>query len=122
MKDLLDQAHWLKNAQDNAIDSTADIGEYVDSIVNRSSIFEEPNLFDCAFGCNRYVKLSELFNADNSEKWKYLLDRARNCDSITIVKDISYKNIELSFIENFYLKVFYSELKKANPVCYIYQL
>lgn len=121
MKDLLDQTHWLKNAQNYEINNTADIAEFVDSIVNRSSLFDGPNLFDYAFGCNRYVKLSELFNADDIEKWEDLLDRARNCDSIAIVKDISCKNIELSFIEDFYVNVFYSELKNANSACYIYQ-
>ena len=121
MKDVLDQTHWLKNALNYENDNIADIAEYVDNIVNRSSLFDDPNLFDYAFGCNRFVKLSELFDADNSEKWENLLDRARNCDSIAIVKDISCKNIELSFIENFYMKVFYSELKSVNPACYIYQ-
>ena len=77
------------------------------------------NLFDYTYGMNRYINLSELLEANSETQWAVIREKAADCDSITILDDIAFDNEEIAFIVDFYLRVFYSALKKENHNCYV---
>ncbi len=120
MKSILEQCLWFEGLDFDKKEYPTETPILTDSIENQSSLFDEYNLFDYVYGTNRYVKLSELLNANIEPKWKIIKEKVRQCKSITIVNDITFQNEELDFIKKFYISVFYSALKKENPNCYVY--
>ena len=120
MKSILEQCLWFEGLDFDKKEYPTETPILTDSIENQSSLFDEYNLFDYVYGTNRYVKLSELLNANTEPKWKIIKEKVRQCKSITIVNDITIQNEELDFIKKFYISVFYSALKKENPNCYVY--
>ena len=115
----MEQSFWFDGVAFDKKDYPSCEIEYIDTVDRKSNLFEDYNLLDYAYGMNRYVGLSELLEANNPNKWATIKRRATECDSITILDDISINNEEVDFIADFYLKVFYSALKKANHKCYV---
>ena len=111
---------WFDDLQFGKDDYPIHTPEYIYNIENMSSLFSEYNLFDYIYGMKRYVKLSELFYANSKSEWEIIRKKARSCESVTILNDLPYMNTELSFIVEFYIKAFYSALKKENSNCYVY--
>ena len=120
MKCILDQSIWFNGLNFDNKDYPMETPIPIDSIDNQSSLFDDYNLFDCVYGTNRYVKLSELLDANTEFKWAIIREKAKHCKSITLVNDLPFQNEELDFIKQFYISVFYSALKKENPNCYVY--
>ncbi len=120
MKSILEQHFWFDGSEFDKKDYPTEKLIHIDSIENQSSFFDEYNLFDFQYGSNRYIKLSELLEADTEPKWAVIKEKARHYNSITLVNDILFQNEELDFIKQFYISVFYSALKKENSDCYVY--
>ena len=120
MENILEQRFWFDGLVLDKNDYPTETPIPINSIDNQSSMFDDYNLFDCLYGANRYVKLSELFDANTEAKWGDIKEKARHFKSITLVNDIPFQNEELAFIKQFYISVFYSALKKENPTCYVY--
>lgn len=116
----MEQSFWFENVCFDKNDFPIDKPEYIDSINNKSSIFDDYNLFDNVYGVNRYIMVSELLETNNVSKWKEIREKIRECDSITIINNLYIDNEELLFISDFYMKTFYAALKKENPKCYAY--
>lgn len=93
MKCMMEQSLWLRDIKTD----NADIPEceicYIDAIKEMSHINDEYNLFDYAYGVNRYILLSELFQMSDEVDWMQLLFRIKRCDSITIVNDFVLRNV-----------------------------
>ena len=121
MKCILEQSVWFDGIDFNKNDFPVETPVFIESIDNQSSLFDDYNLFDCAYGTNRYVMLSELFDANTETKWAIIKEKASHCKSVTLVSDISFQNPELSFVKQFYISVFYSALKKVNSNCFVYE-
>ena len=120
MKCILEQEFWFKGIDFDNNDYPTEPLIPIDCIDNQSGLFEDYNLLDCVYGANRFVKLSELLDANTEAKWAIIKEKSRQCKSITLVNDIPFQNEELDFIKHFYISVFYSALKKENPDCYVY--
>lgn len=119
MANILEQSFWFEGIKVDQQGFPVDQPSYIDNIDNQSSIFDDYNLFDCLYGYNRYIRLSELFRANTEQKWKTLLATVEKCDTITIVDDVTCKNHEIAFAEKFYMNSFYSEFKRVNPNCFV---
>ena len=117
----MEQSFWFDGVPFDKKDYPEGEFEYIETIDQQSNIFEDYNLFDYMYGTNRYIKLSELFEADSKAKWSTIKIKASGCDSITIFNDVLIENEEVRFIDDFYLKVFYLALKNENPNCYVYE-
>lgn len=121
MKCMMEQSLWLRDIKTD----NADIPEceicYIDAIKEMSHINDEYNLFDYAYGVNRYILLSELFQMSDEVDWMQLLLRIKRYDSITIVNDFVLQNEELHFAVEFYIKVFFWQLRRNCQKCYVYE-
>ena len=118
----MEQSFWFDGVPFDKKDYPVCELEYTDIIDRKSSLFDDYNLLDYIYGTNRYIRLSELFKADSKEKWDKIRKKARECDSITILDDISIENREIDFIANFYLGTFYAALKAENPNCFVFDM
>ena len=120
MQNIMEQETWFEKIQFDKNDYPIQTPSFIDSINFQSSLFDEYNLFDYAYGFNRYIKLSELLEANTKSQWNIIREKVKKTNSITIINDLSIKNEELGFILDFYITTFYSALKNDNPNCYIY--
>lgn len=120
MRFNMEQGFWFDVVSFDKKDYPVCEPEYTDTIDRKSNLFDDYNLLDYTYGTNRYIRLSELFEADSEEKWAAIRRKVRECDSITILNDISIKNMEIDFIADFYLRTFYAALKQENPNCYVF--
>ena len=122
MRFNMEQSFWFDIVSFDKKDYPVCEIEYTDTIDWKSNLFEDYNLLDYAYGTNRYIGLCELFEADSKEKWAAVRRKVRECDSITIVDDISIENKEIGFIADFYLRTFYAALKEENPNCFVFDM
>lgn len=120
MNCIMNQSDWLKDLQTDYEDMPKCEIYYVESLNIMSHINSDYNLFDYMYGTKRYIYLSELLEIHDSLEWKRLIDHVEQCDSITIAHDLIVKNNELIFAVNFYIRVFYCQLRKHCPCCYLY--
>jgi hypothetical protein len=121
MKHNLEQSLWFDDIDLEKNDTPVCNIIYTNSIDDKTHISYDYNLFDCIYGFNRYINLTELFKANEETTWKAIMERIQECDSITIVNDITTDNDELSFITDFYVRVFYSDVKSHCSQCYLYE-
>ena len=121
MRFNMEQSFWFDGVSFDKRDYPECELEYSDAIDRKSKLFEDYNLLDYTYGANRYIGLSELLEADSEVKWSAIRRKVAECESITILNDIPIVNGEIAFIADFYLKVFYSALKKENSNCYVYE-
>ena len=119
MKLNMEQSFWFDGISFDKKDYPSCELEYIDTIDWQSNLFDDYNLLDYMYGANRYIRLSELLEANSEEKWALIRSKAAECDSITILDDIMVENAEIEFIADFYLRVFYSALKNENSNCYV---
>ncbi len=122
MRFNMEQGFWFDGVSFDKKDYPVCELEYTDAIDRHSNLFDDYNLLDYTYGSNRYIRLSELFEADSEEKWATIRRKAKECDSITILDDISIENIEIGFIADFYLRTFYAALKQENPNCFVFDI
>lgn len=119
MKSILEQHFWFEGINFGKNDYPVEKPVYIDNIEHQSSLFDDYNLYDVIYGNHRYIKLSELLEANTEQKWNDLKQEVSYCKSITIINDISLCNNELEFIEKFYVESFCAALKNINPNCYV---
>ena len=120
-KNILEQSVWFE-------DMTVDKNyypecelEYTDNISNEAHLFDEYSLFDYTNGYNRYIRLSELLQADTAEKLAKIDESADCCDTLTIIDDLCITNSELDFMDDFYLRTFIQRLSHHCRHCNVYR-
>lgn len=84
MKHNMEQSFWFEDINFDKNDYSVEKPVYVDSIDHQSGLFYDYNLFDVIYGNNRYIKLSELFEANTEQEWNALKQKVSQCKSITI--------------------------------------
>lgn len=93
--------------------------QYVESLEGFSDILDEYNLFDCMLGKIRTISFQRLHNMLAKNEWEHIFDLASKCDKVILIDDILIKNEEVRSIKEFYLKVYYLNLKKYNNNTYV---
>ena len=106
MKHNMEQSFWFKGIQFDKNDFPVEKPVYIDSIDHQSSLFDDDNFYDVLYGKNRYVRLSELLEANTEQRWNDLKQKVSFCGSVTIVNEFNLHDSELEFIEEFYIDSF----------------
>ena len=111
---------WLKEVELSYDDLPVCEPVLINNLQGRSELSYEYNLFDSKNKIHRYITLTELYKADNKEKWEAVKEKIRKCDSIAIVNDMQVKNKQLAPGIIFNMWAFFAALKNVNPNCFIF--
>jgi len=94
--------------------------ELINDVNSCADINDEYNLFDYSNGVNRTISFQYLHDLVNEDLWQKLFTIVEKVNSVIIIDDIIIKNDEVKCMKDFYLKVYYYNLKKHNNKTYIY--
>lgn len=95
--------------------------QYINDITFAQEFGEPYNLFDYSNGFYRYISFQELHDTNDENKWRDILSSVSCLDGLILIDDIHVNNDEVKDMKNFYLKVYYWNLKQHNENVYVYK-
>ncbi len=79
------------------------------------------NLFDLPGKYYRYLSFQFLHDQKEKEKWEELFKQVKKLDGVIIVDDINIWNKEVYSMKEFYLKVYYWNIKQYNQNVFVFK-
>ncbi len=95
--------------------------KYVDNISHAQEYGQPYNLFDVAYGYYRTISFQYLHDCLDKEKWFKIFECIAKLDGVILVDDIIVINDEVREMKEFYLKVYYWNLRQYNQNIYVYR-